>query len=113
MAESESDIRTTTDTPYLALTGELWSVYCEDGEKNDRVITTPHCIWIEYIPNIPRYVGITQQLRAGAVVGLYMKMYVHLQWYTYLAVDARLYTGKLHYFVPMYDIFVVLCVILG
>ena len=34
MAESELDIRITTDTPYLALTGELWGVYCEDfGEK--------------------------------------------------------------------------------
>ena len=29
-AESKSDIRTTTDTPYLALTGELWGDYCED-----------------------------------------------------------------------------------
>ena len=29
VAESESDIRITTDTPYLALTGELWGVYCE------------------------------------------------------------------------------------
>ena len=29
MAESESDIRITTDTPYLAPMGELWGVYCE------------------------------------------------------------------------------------
>ena len=28
VAESESDIRITTDTPYLTLTGELSSVYC-------------------------------------------------------------------------------------
>ena len=34
MAESESDIRITTDTPYLALTGELWGVYCEDFGHN-------------------------------------------------------------------------------
>ena len=34
MAESESDIRITTDTPYLALTGELWGVYCEDFGEN-------------------------------------------------------------------------------
>ena len=29
-AESESNIRITTDIPYLALKGELWCVYCED-----------------------------------------------------------------------------------
>ena len=34
MAKSESDIRITTDTPYLALTGELWGVYCEDLGEN-------------------------------------------------------------------------------
>ena len=33
-AESESDIRITTDTPYLALTGELWGVCCEDLGEN-------------------------------------------------------------------------------
>ena len=41
---SESDIRITTDTPNLALTGELWGVYCEDFGKIDRFITAPHCI---------------------------------------------------------------------
>ena len=30
MAENESDIRITTDTPYLALTGKLLGVYYED-----------------------------------------------------------------------------------
>ena len=34
MANSESDIRITNDTPYLALTGELWGVYYEDLEEN-------------------------------------------------------------------------------
>ena len=34
MAENESDIRIITDTPYLALTGELWAVYCEDFGEN-------------------------------------------------------------------------------
>ena len=29
-AEIESDFRITTDTPYLALTGELWGVFCKD-----------------------------------------------------------------------------------
>ena len=34
VTESESDIRITTDTPYLALMGELWGVYCEDFGEN-------------------------------------------------------------------------------
>ena len=34
VAESESDIIITTDTPYLALTGELWDAYCEDFGEN-------------------------------------------------------------------------------
>ena len=34
VAESESDIRITTDTSYLALTGELWGVYFEDLGDN-------------------------------------------------------------------------------
>ena len=34
VAERESDIRIATDTPYLALTGELWSVYWEDLWEN-------------------------------------------------------------------------------
>ena len=28
-AEYQSDAGTTKDTPYLALTGELWGVFCE------------------------------------------------------------------------------------
>ena len=34
MGESESDIIITTDTPYLALSGELLDVYCEDLGEN-------------------------------------------------------------------------------
>ena len=34
VSESESDIRITTETPYLTLTGELWGVYCEDLGEN-------------------------------------------------------------------------------
>ena len=34
VAEIESDIRITTDTPYLALMGEPQSVYCEDLGEN-------------------------------------------------------------------------------
>ena len=33
VAESEKDFRITTDTPYLALTGKLWGVYCEGLEQ--------------------------------------------------------------------------------
>ena len=29
VAEYQSDAGTTKDTPYLALTGELWGVFCE------------------------------------------------------------------------------------
>ena len=29
-AQRKSDFKITTHTPYLALTGELWDVYCED-----------------------------------------------------------------------------------
>ena len=34
VAESEADIKITTDTPYLALTGELWGLCCEDCGAN-------------------------------------------------------------------------------
>ena len=34
MAESVSDLRITTDTPYLSLMSELWGVYCEDFGEN-------------------------------------------------------------------------------
>ena len=33
-AERKSHFKLTTDTPYLALTGELWGVYCEDLGEN-------------------------------------------------------------------------------
>ena len=32
--EHESDFKPTTDTPYLALRGELWGVCCEDIVEN-------------------------------------------------------------------------------
>ena len=34
VAESESDIKITAGTPYLALQGDLWGVYCEDLGEN-------------------------------------------------------------------------------
>ena len=33
-SERNSDFKLTTDTPYLALTGELWGVYYENIEEN-------------------------------------------------------------------------------
>ena len=32
--EHKVDFKHTTDTPYLALTSELWDVYCEYLEEN-------------------------------------------------------------------------------
>ena len=32
MAERKSNIRLTKDTPYLALRGEPWGVFCDDFE---------------------------------------------------------------------------------
>ena len=34
VAESDSNIRITSDTSYLALTGELCGAYCEEFEEN-------------------------------------------------------------------------------
>ena len=34
VAQIELDLRITTDTPYLALTGKLWDVYCEVFGEN-------------------------------------------------------------------------------
>ena len=34
MAEHKSNIRLTKDTPYLALTVEMWGIFCEDLEEN-------------------------------------------------------------------------------
>ena len=43
-AGHKSDFQFTKDTPYLALTGEIWGVYCEYFEKNDHVIMASRCI---------------------------------------------------------------------
>ena len=45
-AEYKSDAGSTKDAPYLALTGELWGVFCNIFEKIDRVITALHCIYM-------------------------------------------------------------------
>ena len=38
------EVEITKDTPYLALTGEIWSVYCEDLGEIDCIATLSHCI---------------------------------------------------------------------
>ena len=50
-SESESDIRITTDTPYLAREGKLWGVSCEDlGENSPRYNgTSLHCALVTVI----------------------------------------------------------------
>ena len=34
VAKSKSDIRITTDNPYVTVTGELWGIYCEELGEN-------------------------------------------------------------------------------
>ena len=45
VAESESDFKITSVTPYLALTGELWGVYCGDFGENWPRYNGTHCIY--------------------------------------------------------------------
>ena len=42
--EHKSDFKLTTDTLYLALTGEQWGAYYDNFEENWRVLTAPHCV---------------------------------------------------------------------
>ena len=49
VSESESNIRITTNTPYLTLTDKLWGVYCEDFREIDCVITALHCTCNLYV----------------------------------------------------------------
>ena len=40
------DLKHTIDTPYLALTGELWGVFCEDiGENGPHYNDTALYVW--------------------------------------------------------------------
>ena len=55
VTEIESDIRITTDTPYLVFTGEEWGVYCEGlGDNGPRYngttlyVTLYLCYWCRY-----------------------------------------------------------------
>ena len=50
--EYQSDAGLSKDTPYLALTGELWVSFVNVCEKIDRVITEPHCICFGHVRNV-------------------------------------------------------------
>ena len=49
MVKLRPDFASTNDTPYLALTGELWGVFCEIYKKNDRDISRAHCIALKWL----------------------------------------------------------------
>ena len=44
-AEYQSDTWFTNDTPYPAITGELWGIFGNICEKIDHVIMASHCIF--------------------------------------------------------------------
>ena len=49
-AECKSDIKLTTDAPYLTLTGELYSVYiAKIWEKIYQVVTTLPCMYFQIL----------------------------------------------------------------
>ena len=52
--EHKSDFELTTDTPYLALVGELCGVYYENFEENC-VITAPHYIFLASVAFLCRF----------------------------------------------------------
>ena len=61
-AEYQSDVGYTKETPYLALAGELWDVFCEYLWEIDHIITAPHSIkWPEvrrvHPMNCPHIIG--------------------------------------------------------
>ena len=59
IAERKSNIRLTKDNPYLALTGELWGVFCEDFEENwprfngtalyTAIMELPNCVAVKTV----------------------------------------------------------------
>ena len=61
VTESESDFRITTDTPYLALTDELWGVYCEDIGENWPCYNGTALYFFLNIPASPSY-GCNQNM---------------------------------------------------
>ena len=60
MAENESDIGITTNTPYLAFTGELWGVYCEhfgfNLPRNNG--TALQLEWLDKLYSLDRWVDV-------------------------------------------------------
>ena len=65
-AELKSDFKLITDTPYLALAGELWGVYYDKFEEN----------W-------PRYNG-TALYQEHIIVGHYSDLYLFLRIFNHL-----------------------------
>ena len=63
--DSISDIFThKKNIPYLALSGEIWDVYCEFFcLKFDSVITAPHCI----SPSLPQPITLTSSNISGSL----------------------------------------------
>ena len=52
-AEYRSDAGSTKDTPYHALRGELWGIFCEYFQKINRVIMALYCIPPELTLDFP------------------------------------------------------------
>ena len=63
MKEHKSDFELTINTPYLALMGELWGVYCEDFEKSHcyiygialYLLRHPIHVWSELVLIMPTF----------------------------------------------------------
>ena len=78
-AEYQSDAETTKDTPYLALTGELWGVFCE-------------YLW----ENQPRYNGTALYVNdACGIYSAYFLKELELDW----CASIRIHRGWLNSYV--------------
>ena len=78
--EYKSEFGSTKYTPYLALTGDLWGVFCEVFEKIDRLITAPHCIFSLWdVSPRPTFSGIDYRTsRHGKIVICYKYLEIEL-----------------------------------
>ena len=60
-AEPVSVFNLTTDTPYLALTGELWGVYCDDcGENWPRFNSTALYLAYHVVTELPPLYSVSR-----------------------------------------------------
>ena len=86
-----SDFEVTKNTPYLALMGELWSVFCVSIlGKNDRVIKRFKCI-IVYINLFPRKYVPLSEAKKRSLGGSFVKWRDRL----YICLVFRLLSGPL------------------